>query len=141
MHKPFILRSLKILAVSVYVSEWQVIKVYYYNRRKHKNAFRLCNSGCISAHKWEIYAENITIRNREAECNTFSNVLKNEKQYLLSNFTFKNLTVKAKNIEYSDDAVKNWIMDKSDIEKIIWGVNFNGKICTCGSNLRIIRNW
>lgn len=65
------------------------------------------------------YAENITIRNSEAECNTFFNVLKNEKQYLLSNFTFKNLTVKAKNIEYSDDAVKNLIMDKSDIEKII----------------------
>ena len=43
------------------------------------------------------YGRNVTMRDIDVECNTFFDVRQANDQYHLSNFTFENLTIKAKN--------------------------------------------
>ncbi len=43
------------------------------------------------------YAENITMRNCECECNTYFDVTPDETQYHLSRFVFENISIKANN--------------------------------------------
>ena len=43
------------------------------------------------------YGRDVTMRDIDVECNTFFDVRQANDQYHLSNFTFENLTIKAKN--------------------------------------------
>lgn len=65
------------------------------------------------------YADNITIRNSVCECVTFFNVTPDEKQYILSDFTFENLTIKAEKNGFSENAVRNMITDNVDVEIVL----------------------
>ena len=53
------------------------------------------------------YADHITMRDCTCECETFFNVKADESQYLLSDFTFTNLEIKADNTGAAFDVVKN----------------------------------
>lgn len=53
------------------------------------------------------YADNIIMQNCECECNTFFDVKSDEKQYILSNFKFKNLHIKSKKNGFSEDVIHN----------------------------------
>ncbi len=55
------------------------------------------------------YSDHITMRNINLECNIFFNVVKSDK-YQLTNFTFENLNIKAKDGKY----------DKSFITPFVW---------------------
>lgn len=57
------------------------------------------------------YSNNVTMRNCNCECKTFSCVSENNKQYTLSDFNFENLLIKAENAEYSTNAIKNMTVD------------------------------
>lgn len=50
------------------------------------------------------YSEHVTMRNINLECDVFFNVEKSDK-YQLSNFTFENLNIKAKNGKYDKDLI------------------------------------
>ena len=45
------------------------------------------------------YSSHVTMRNIDLDCDTFFNVRQAEDQYKLSNFTFENLNVRAKNTD------------------------------------------
>lgn len=64
------------------------------------------------------YADHITIRNCKCECFTYFNVKKNEEQYRLSEFTFENLTIKAKKDNFSSDAIENVKVENVKIEVV-----------------------
>lgn len=51
--------------------------------------------------------KHITVKNCDIKCKKYFNVLPNESQYLLSDFTFENLDIEAEENGYTDDAVKN----------------------------------
>ena len=53
------------------------------------------------------YADNITMENCRCECEVFFDVRADESQYILSNFTFKNLRIKAKTDGFSADTIHN----------------------------------
>lgn len=55
------------------------------------------------------YADNITMRNIDFECNRFFVVEKSE-QYKLSNFSFEDLRIKTKDGNYNMDAISNFIL-------------------------------
>ncbi|MBO5487683.1 MAG: hypothetical protein J5988_12300, partial [Eubacterium sp.] len=52
-------------------------------------------------------ADHIAVKNCKCECSTYFNVTKDENQYLLSDFTFENLEIKAKKDGFTEDAIKN----------------------------------
>lgn len=54
------------------------------------------------------YSKNVTIRNCNVGCGTFFDVEKKDEQYLMSDFRFENLTIKAKKDGFNKDAVKNF---------------------------------
>lgn len=62
------------------------------------------------------YGEHITMENCSVQCNKFFNVLPDEKQYLLSDFTFKNLEIKARDLSFNTSAVKNFKTEKLKLE-------------------------
>ena len=53
------------------------------------------------------YAENITIKNIDIDCNIYFNVKGDESQYHLSDFTFENIKVRAKEDRFTEGVVKN----------------------------------
>ena len=53
------------------------------------------------------YADFVTVRNCDCTCNTFFAVQAAPDQYQLSNFTFENLTIRAKENGYSSDKLEN----------------------------------
>ena len=53
------------------------------------------------------YADNITMRNCNCECDTYFNVQTDEDRYILSNFTFENLKIKARVNGFSENAIEN----------------------------------
>lgn len=57
------------------------------------------------------------MRNIEFECDIFFNVKQQEDQYHLSNFTFENLTIKARNIELFKSYVENFTLVNINAEK------------------------
>ena len=63
------------------------------------------------------YSDHITMRNIEFECDIFFNVKQQEDQYHLSNFTFENLTIKARNIELFKSYVENFTLVNINAEK------------------------
>jgi len=52
-------------------------------------------------------ADHITMRNCDCECDTYFNVTPNEEQYQLSDFTFENLRITAKESRFSQEYIKN----------------------------------
>lgn len=62
------------------------------------------------------YGDNIVIRNCDCECDTYFNVVTDNSQYLLSNFTFENLKIKALKNGYTDDAIKNATINNVQID-------------------------
>lgn len=53
------------------------------------------------------YADHITIRNCKCECDIYFKVQACEDQYILSNFEFENLQIKAKEDRFSEDMIRN----------------------------------
>ena len=53
------------------------------------------------------YADHVTMKNCKCECETYFNVEPNKAQYELSDFTFENLDIQAKNDGFKADAVEN----------------------------------
>ena len=63
------------------------------------------------------YAEHITMKNCNCVCDTFFDVLPDESQYLLSDFTFENLQIAARINNFSEDKVKNMTCENVQVEK------------------------
>lgn len=53
------------------------------------------------------YADHIIMRNCNCECNTYFNVKAGESQYILSDFEFENIQIKAKENRFSEDIIHN----------------------------------
>lgn len=62
------------------------------------------------------YSNNVTLRNIDLECGSFFNVEKSD-QYQMSDFTFENLTIKAKNGNYDKNIIKSAIWKNIKISK------------------------
>ena len=63
------------------------------------------------------YSDHITMRNITFDCDVFFNVKQQEDQYHLSNFTFENLSIKAKNTDFHTEYVENFIVKNVKAEK------------------------
>lgn len=63
-------------------------------------------------------AEHITMRNCKISCRTYFDVTSNENQYRLSDFTFENLKISAKNIDFNGNCIKNMIVKNIELKKI-----------------------
>ncbi len=57
------------------------------------------------------YAQHIVMRNCNCECNIFFKVKADESQYILSDFTFSNLNIKAVENRFSEDMVHNMTVE------------------------------
>lgn len=53
------------------------------------------------------YANNITLRNCDCECRTYFKVKREDSQYILSDFSFENLHIKAENDNFDPEAIRN----------------------------------
>ncbi|MFR4622992.1 MAG: hypothetical protein ACLT8G_14050, partial [Lachnospiraceae bacterium] len=51
--------------------------------------------------------DHVTMKNCKCECETYFNVYPKKAQYELSDFTFENLDIRAKNDGFKADAVEN----------------------------------
>lgn len=63
------------------------------------------------------YSDHITMRNIKFDCNVFFNVKKQDDQYRLSNFTFQNLSVTAKNTDFNTEYVQNFHIENVRVDK------------------------
>ena len=63
------------------------------------------------------YSNHITMRNITFDCNVFFNVKQKEDQYHLSNFTFENLVITAKNADFHQEYVENFTVKNVKAEK------------------------
>ncbi len=71
------------------------------------------------------YADHITMRNCNCVCDTYFQVLPDTSQYLLSNFTLQNLSIKAREDGFSEDKVRNVVCENvqisnSDVDESSW---------------------
>lgn len=64
------------------------------------------------------YADQITFRNCTHQCDTFFHILAEPTQYLLSNFTFAQLHIKAKNGSINEQAVNNLVLEDIRIDPV-----------------------
>ncbi|MBP3544267.1 MAG: hypothetical protein J6J86_08580, partial [Lachnospiraceae bacterium] len=53
------------------------------------------------------YADHITLRNCNCECDIYFKVQACEEQYILSNFELENLNIKAKENRFSEDMIRD----------------------------------
>ena len=65
------------------------------------------------------YADNVVMKNCECECNTFFDVKTYESQYILSDFTFENLKIKAKVNGFDENAIRNVKIENVNIQKLL----------------------
>lgn len=63
------------------------------------------------------FSDHITMRNINLDCNVFFNVKQQEDQYHLSNFTFENLVIKAKNTDFNSEIVENFTVKNISVTK------------------------
>ena len=61
------------------------------------------------------YGRNVTMRDIDVECNTFFDVRQANDQYHLSNFTFENLTIKAKNGSYDRSIIDGFELNNVNV--------------------------
>lgn len=64
------------------------------------------------------YADNIVIKDSEIVCQKYLNIKPQEDQYSLSDFTFKNLTVKTKYLGCSEDVIKGFVKESVTVSTI-----------------------
>lgn len=64
------------------------------------------------------YADNIVFKNCEITCETYFNVTANEERYILSDFVFENLNIKAEHNGYDENAVKNSVVENVTVTAI-----------------------
>jgi len=64
------------------------------------------------------YGNNITMKNCNCKCQTFFCVRENNEQYILSDFHFENLLIKAENTEYSFDVIKNMTSNNMEVHQL-----------------------
>ena len=57
------------------------------------------------------YADHVTMRDCECDCDIYFNVAGNDEQYIMSDFTFENLTVNAKVKGGEYDCIKNMTLE------------------------------
>lgn len=62
------------------------------------------------------YAENIKIKNCNCECDTYFKVKSGQGQYILSDFSFENLSIKAKNDGFSEDIIENVVIKNVNVD-------------------------
>ncbi len=65
------------------------------------------------------YADHIQIKNCSCVCETYFNVKKEETQYRLSDFTFENLRIQAKQDGFDPDAIENVSVRDVVVEKVM----------------------
>lgn len=63
-------------------------------------------------------ANNIIMRDCTCECETYFNVKAKKEQYHLSDFTFENLNITAKNNQFSADSIENVVVRNVEINKL-----------------------
>ncbi|MCH5239831.1 MAG: exopolygalacturonase [Muribaculaceae bacterium] len=63
------------------------------------------------------YSDNITMRNIKFDCDNFFNVKNREDQYHLSNFTFENLDITAKDPEFHPEYIENFTIKNVNVNK------------------------
>ena len=61
------------------------------------------------------YADHITMRSCNCECNTYFDVKEDKQQYILSDFSFENLTIKAQNNGFLPDVVDNMTVNNVSV--------------------------
>lgn len=64
------------------------------------------------------YAEHIIMRNCNCECNIFFKVKADESQYILSDFKFSNLNIKAVENRFSEDMVRNMSVENVVVQGV-----------------------
>lgn len=64
------------------------------------------------------YSDHIVVRNCRCECHNYFNVQKNEDQYILSDFTFENLEIKAKNATFSEETIRNVVVKNVVVKQL-----------------------
>ena len=62
------------------------------------------------------YSDHIVMRNCNCDCETFFNAQKQDEVYRLSNFTFKNLKIKANNKDFHPEIVEGFIFNNLIVE-------------------------
>lgn len=63
------------------------------------------------------YSDNIVMRNIDLDCDVFFNVEPNTDQYILTNFTFENLNVRAKKPDFHQEYVDGFTVKNVKVEK------------------------
>lgn len=63
------------------------------------------------------YADHIIIKNCKCECNTYFDVKADDQQYILSDFTFENLSIKAKKNGFDQNMIQNVSVKNIDLKK------------------------
>lgn len=63
------------------------------------------------------YSDHVTMRNCDVTCDVFFNVKPQEDQYHLSNFTFENLNIKAKNGTCDRNVVENFVYQNVKVDE------------------------
>ncbi len=61
------------------------------------------------------YSDHIVMRNITLDCNVFFNVQRNDEQYRLSNFTFENLNIRAKNTDFHQEYVNGFTVKNVNV--------------------------
>lgn len=61
------------------------------------------------------YADNITMRGCECECETFFDVKADETQYILSNFVFEDLKIRARKNGFDENAIRGAELKNTDV--------------------------
>lgn len=64
------------------------------------------------------YVEHITMKNCDIECEKFFNVKPDESQYILSDFTFLDLHIRAKDCRFEQEAVRRFEVQNIELEQI-----------------------
>lgn len=64
------------------------------------------------------YGEHITMEDCDVECNKFFYVAPDDEQYILSDFTFKNLNIAARDTSFDTSAVKGFAKENINLREI-----------------------
>ena len=62
------------------------------------------------------YANHVSMKNCRCECDTFFFVQKEETQYRLSDFSFENLDIRAKDTSFDESVIKGWKMKNVQLD-------------------------
>ncbi len=63
------------------------------------------------------YAEHITMKDCDCICDTFFDVIADEEQYLLTDFTLKDLQIKARVDNFSEDKLRSVVYENVQVEE------------------------